>query len=142
MAIATKSELRNRFCKGEIMSFMLWRTVHLIAAILLGLLAIVHAGLTFVVFPTWSPDSVWFLGTGLGLLLLAVFNLTHIGIEPCRHRSVRLIRYANWPFLMFGIAAATAIPEPQAFVIVACLAAQAVAGLVTLPGPSEESGDH
>ncbi len=117
--------------------FKLWRGIHIASAGVLGLLALVHSGLTFVLYSAWGPDSVWFLGTGLGLFLLAVLNLTHIGIEPCHRPSARLVRYANWPFLIFGLAAAAAIQVMQAFIIVGCLAGQAVAGHITLPGPTD-----
>jgi len=49
---------------------------------LLCLLALGHSTLTFHLYSPWTADAAWFLGTGLGLLLLAVLNLTHIGIEP------------------------------------------------------------
>lgn len=73
-----------------------WRSAHLAAAGLLGLLAVVHSALTFALYPTWSPDAVWFLGTGIGLLLLAVLNWAHIGVEPCLQSTTRLVRIANW----------------------------------------------
>ncbi len=122
-------------------NFRFWRGIHIASAGVLALLALVHSCLTFVLYPAWGPDSVWFLGTGLGLLFLAVLNLTHIGIEPCHRPSARLIRWANWPFLAFGIAGAVAISEPQGFVMAGCLAGQAAAALVTLPGPAHREAD-
>jgi len=99
------------------------------------LLAIVHSILTFRLYSPWSADAVWFLGTGLGLLLLAVLNLTHIGIEPCRQPTAKLVRWSNWLFTVFGVSAVIAVPEPQAYVILAGLFAQAIAAMSTLPGP-------
>jgi hypothetical protein len=115
-------------------SFVTWRWVHLLASGLLGLLALLHSALTFVLHSPWTADAVWFLGTGLGLLLLAVLNLTHIGIEPCRRPSARLVRWANWIFVVFGVSVVLAIPEPQAYAVLAGLVGQAVAGYWTLPG--------
>ena len=112
-----------------------WRRAHLAAAGLLGLIAGIHCGLTFVFFSSWSPDAVWFFGTGLGLLLLSALNLSHIGVEPCLQPTTRLVRTANWVFFFFGIAATFAVPEPQAFVLLLCLAVQALASRWTLPGP-------
>lgn len=116
-------------------SYAHWRRLHLTASVGLGLLAAAHCVYTTFVFATWTPDAVWFLGTGLGLLLLAALNVSHIGEEPCRLPTTRPVRGANWVFLVFGGAAALAVPEPQAYVIVACLAAQALASRRTLPGP-------
>jgi hypothetical protein len=113
-----------------------WRRVHLTSSGLLCLLATIHSALTPFLYSAWEPEAVWFLGTGLGLLLLAVFNLAHIGIESCRRPSARLIRWANWPFALFGLSVVLAVPEPQAFVVLAALIGQAMAGHFTLPGPA------
>ncbi len=112
-----------------------WRRLHLVASGLLGLIAGIHCGLTFVFYSGWTPDAVWFFGTGLGLLLLSALNFSHIGVEPCRQPTTRLVRAANWIFLLFGIAATIAVPEPQAFVLLLCLGVQAFASRWTIPGP-------
>jgi hypothetical protein len=116
-------------------AYVFWRRVHLFASGLLAVTGLIHSSLTFVLYPGWSPDSVWFLGTGLGLLLLAALNWTHIGIEPCRMSTARLVRVANWTFVFFGIGAVIAVPEAQAFAVQAALIGQAVAARWTLPGP-------
>jgi hypothetical protein len=38
--------------------------------------------------------------------------------------------------VIFGVAAAIAVPEPQAYVVVAALVLQALASHATLPGPA------
>ena len=116
--------------------FGFWRKLHRISSILLGILAVVHASVTGLLYSAWDADSVWFLGTGLGLLLLAVMNYTHIGLEPCRQPTAPAIRWANWVFLLFSGSALLAVPEPQAFIIVLGLLGQAVAGQKTLYGPA------
>lgn len=113
-----------------------FRIVHLMAAGILTLLAIIHSGATWWIYDAWSPDAVWFLGTGLGLLLLGLLNLSHIGIEPCRQPTTRLVRIANWGFAAFGVAAVLAVPEPQAYAVAATLIIQAIACRWTLPGPA------
>jgi hypothetical protein len=118
-------------------TFSRWRFVHLLSSGMLCLLALIHSALTPVLYRGWPPDAVWFLGTGLGLLLLGVSNVTHVGIEPCRQPTARLVRSANWVFLLFGIGAVLAVPEPQAYLVLAGLAGQAMAGLQTLPGPAD-----
>jgi hypothetical protein len=114
-------------------AFAKWRRVHRGASLVLALIAVVHSALTFRFYDTWSPNAVWFLGTGLGLLLLAVTNLAHVGIEPCRMPTTPLVRAANWLFVVFGFGALVAVREPQAAVIVLALLTQAVSAHRTLP---------
>lgn len=113
-----------------------WRRVHLGSSALLAVLALAHATFSFVAYASWSADAVWFLGTGLGLLLLSTLNLSHIGVEPCPQPTTRLVRIANWVFLAFGVAAVVAVPMPQAFGVLAGLLGQAIAASRTLPGPA------
>ena len=113
-------------------SFRQWRVVHRIATAVLGILAALHSSLTIVLYRDWSPDSVWFLGTGLGLLLLAAVNWTHVGIEPCELPTAPVVRFANFTFAVFGVGAVLAVPEPQAYLMLAALVAQALAGTATL----------
>jgi hypothetical protein len=113
-----------------------WRRAHLLASGLLTLVAAVHCAVTPIVYSTWSAGAVWFLGTGLGLLLLGALNLTHVGVEPCQEPTARLTRWANWLFLVFGLGTLAAVPELQAMAIVLALAVQAVAAHRTLPGPA------
>jgi hypothetical protein len=114
-------------------AFRRWRRVHRSASFTLGALATVHAAMTVQLYDRWSADAVWFLGTGLGLLLLAGMNLAHVGLEPCRLPTAAAVRAANWVFVVFGVGAFVAVPEPQAAVIVAALALQAAASHRTLP---------
>jgi hypothetical protein len=118
------------------MTFLAWRRVHRVATGILAGLAALHSLLTAVLYQTWMAGAVWFLGTGLGLLLLALVNWAHVGLEPCRQPTARLVRWANIGFLASGVLAFVAVPEPQAMIIVAALALQAIAGHVTLPGPA------
>jgi hypothetical protein len=117
-------------------AFRVWRRVHRSASLALALVASAHAALTAVFYEQWSANAVWFLGTGLGLLLLAVMNLAHVGLEPCRMPTAPALRAANWVFAVFGIGAFVAVPQPQAAVIVVALIAQAVSAHRTLPGVS------
>jgi hypothetical protein len=115
-------------------TFHSWRRVHRSASMTLAVLATVHAVLTMSLYGQWSADAVWFLGTGLGLLLLAGMNLAHVGLEPCRLPTARAVRAANWVFVAFGASAFIAVPEPQAAIIVVAILAQAVTSHRTLPG--------
>ena len=112
-----------------------WRRLHLSASWVVTAIGITHCAVTAVAFQTWSADTVWFLGTGLAVVLIGSLNLVHIGVEPCRMPTVRFIRAANWVFVLFGGGALVAVPEPQAIAIVIGLVTQAIASRVTMPGP-------
>ena len=114
------------------MTFWGWRRVHLAATYSLAVIAVVHSGLTFHYYARWTPDAVWFLGTGLGLLLLAGINRGHIGLGPCDMPTAPIVRGANVLFAVFGTGAVIAVPEPQAYAVLACLVVQAVAAQFTL----------
>jgi uncharacterized membrane protein YuzA (DUF378 family) len=114
------------------MTFPIARRFHRSATAILAVIASIHCVVTFMVYDQWSPDAVWFLGTGLGLLLLAAVNWSHVGLEPCNLPTALVVRWANLVFALLGVAAVIAVPEPQAFVILATLLIQAAAGFVTL----------
>lgn len=115
-------------------SFGRWRRAHRVASGVLIGMGLMHCAVTPIAYSTWSPDAAWFLGTGLGLVLLGVFNWGHVGLEPCRMVTAPLVRVANWVYTLFGVGALVAVPEPQAAVIVAALLVQAIASRQTLPG--------
>jgi hypothetical protein len=62
------------------------------------------------------------------------------GLRPGRYgarnarATARLVRPANWAFLLFGLGAVVAVPEPQAILVLLALLGQAVASRWTLPG--------
>ena len=51
------------------MSFYSWRRIHRTSSFAVAFVSLVHIGVTFMMYDEWSPDAVWFLGTGVGLLL-------------------------------------------------------------------------
>ena len=53
--------------------FRPWRLLHLWSSRVLTAMAVVHVSATFLVQDAWGPSSVWFMGTGLGLLLLGTW---------------------------------------------------------------------
>ena len=117
------------------MSFPAWRRIHRISSGIVGVIALIHCAVTFVFYKEWSPDAVWFFGTGVGLVSIAVMNIAHVGLEPCRQATAVAIRWLDFIFVGLGLAALVAVPEPQAALIVLGLVGQAIASLVTLPGP-------
>ena len=115
-----------------------WRRVHRASSGTVAIVALIHCAMTFMIYGEWSPDAVWFLGTGIGLLAIVVMNIAHVGLEPCRLPTAPAVRWLNWLFVGLGLAALYAVPEPQAFVIVGALLGQAIASLATLSGPANE----
>ena len=110
------------------------RRIHLAASGLIALIAFVHLGLAVPVYGEWSPDAVWFVGTGMGLLLIAGLNLAHIGVQPCHQPTARFVRAANWVYALFALTTLLAVPEPQAMALVFLLIVQAIVASRTLPG--------
>lgn len=119
--------------------FRFWRRVHRGSSFTLGIFGLVHSMFTSVGYSTWDPDPLWFLGTGLGLLLLAVMNIVHIGIMPCTQPTAPAVRWSNWGFLVFGVSAVFAVPQAHTFMIVLVLFIQAMAGESTLRVPAATS---
>ena len=116
----------------------LWRPLHRWSSGLVGVVALVHCAMTPVLYDGWHPDALWFLGTGMALLLLSAMNLAHVRPASSARGplpTAPVLRWANVGFLVFGLAALLAIAEPQALMIVLGLLAQAVASFWTLPGP-------
>lgn len=124
------------------MTFSTWRRIHRISSGTVGVIALVHCAVTFVFYNEWSPEAVWFFGTGVGLLSIAVMNIAHVGLEPCRQATAVAIRWLDYVFVALGLAALVAVPEPQAVLIVLGLVGQAIASFVTLPGPSRSDVGH
>jgi hypothetical protein len=123
---------------SSVVTFHTWRRIHRAAALLVSFIGIVHCGVTFLMYSEWSPDAVWFLGTGLSLVFLAAMNVAHVGIEPCDLPTAPAVLWGNFVFAGFGIAAAIAVAEPQGYVVLAGLIVQAIAGLATLRPPQHQ----
>ncbi len=115
-------------------AFRRWRLLHRSGTAVVAFMALAHSILTPFLYSSWGPDALWFLGTGLGLLFLAVANWAHVGLEPCHQPTAPVVLWANLVFLAFGLGALFAVPEVQALAVVIGLALQALAGLFTLRG--------
>jgi len=120
------------------LGFPVWRRIQLAASGLVTLIAVAHLGLTLPLYRHWTADAVWFFGAGLGVLLVGILNLIHIGVEPCDRPTAKFVKITNWGYAAFGLATLAAVPEPQAYVLVAALLVQTVAAHRTLPGPAQE----
>ena len=113
-------------------AFAPWRTAHRTASVVLGVMALIHVSVTFILYDQLTPEAVWFFGTGFGLLFLAVMNFAHVGFGPCYMPTAPVVRISNWIFVLFSFLALAAVPEPQAGLIVIALVVQAIAGQRTL----------
>lgn len=118
------------------MSFMVWRRIHRTATAIIAITAVLHVLFTSRLYAGWAADALWFLGTGLGLLLLAALNWAHVGLEPCQQPTAPVVRWANVVYAVLGVAALWAVPESQTVVLMASLLVQAIAGHATLRGPA------
>ena len=118
------------------MDFSVWRQIHRVSSGTVGAIALVHCAATFMFYDRWSPNAVWFLGTGIGMLTIAIINFAHVGLGPCRQPTAPVVRWLDLVFVGLGLAALVAVPEPQALLIVLGLIGQAIASFVTLPGPA------
>lgn len=118
------------------MNFGVWRRLHRTASAIIAITAVLHMIFASRFYTDWSAEALWFLATGLGLLLLAVLNWAHVGLEPCRQPTAPVVRWANVVYALLGVAALWAVPGPQTVVLMGCLMVQALAGHATLPGPA------
>jgi hypothetical protein len=89
------------------------------SATVCGLLGLIHTGVTFIAYRSLTPGAIWFAGTGVGMLLLAVLNLSAWRTSY----SDPFVRYstiaANLAMSVLGLFAVKAVPEPQAFAVLA-----------------------
>lgn len=85
------------------------------------LLGMLHCTLGFVSYKTLTANVLWFLGTGLALLLYSALNLIHI-----RHRGesdvrliVRVVNVITLLFIALGVRVIGVKENPQVAVLVA-----------------------
>jgi len=55
------------------------KTTRIVLSALISLLGVVHIAFTPVFYPGWGLDSLWFAGTGLGLVILGLMNALLVG---------------------------------------------------------------
>jgi hypothetical protein len=93
--------------------------IHRVCTWALVLLGVAHMGFTAVAFRSWSLAAAWFLGTGLGFVVLGFLNLVAGSGAP--KRAVWLCLIANLLGAAYTIALAAILAKPQAFVAVLVL---------------------
>ena len=81
------------------------------AAILLGT---GHLALTPLLYPGWTINCLWFVGTGLAILIGAGANLISIGLDDRVVRASLIL--INLAMTVFFTSAWVVLPEPQVIV--------------------------
>lgn len=87
---------------------------HRALAVLAGLLGVAHLALTPLVYPDWTIEALWFVGTGLAIMLAAAANL-FTGPAPGPSRRVTLVAI-NTIMTCYFAAAWLVLPGPQVVV--------------------------
>ena len=105
-------------------------TVHKVSAYILLALGILHTALTPLFYQQFDVDTLWFAGTGLGLIFLALLNFVAL-CSPVRiARGICLA--ANLTGLSYGILIVIVLPEPQSFLALISYLAVTVGSVFSL----------
>lgn len=105
-------------------------TAHKVSAYALLALGILHTALTPLFYQQIDVDALWFAGTGLGLIFLALLNLVSLRSPASVTRFICLA--ANLIGLVYGILIVIVLPEPQSFLALLSYLAVAVGSLFPL----------
>jgi ABC-type antimicrobial peptide transport system permease subunit len=92
---------------------------HKICAWTVLLLGTTHVAYTAIEYRAWSLGAAWFLGAGLSFVFLGFLNLAAVAGSPRRTSWHSL--FANLLALVYIVAVAAILPEPQALVGVVLL---------------------
>lgn len=96
-----------------------------------GLLGTVHIALTPLEHPQWSLASLWFLGSGLAMVVAALAN--GLGTSSTGRRTCALLAGINLAMAAFFAAAWTVLPAPQVIVGGMVFGALAVCAVLRQP---------
>jgi len=92
------------------------KTAHTVANILIVLLGCVHIGFTFFNYHGLSYEAVWFLGTGVAIVLAGFINIAMLR-DGGRDTVVWTMALVTNLFFLLGFAAASyMMREPQVFI--------------------------
>lgn len=90
---------------------MTQRRVTLVLAVVAGLLGLAHLALTVLIYPKWTTDALWFVGTGFAILIGAAANIAAINALDRASRSIMVT--INVMMTAFFVAAWSVLPGPQ-----------------------------
>jgi hypothetical protein len=80
-------------------------------AIVAGLLGLAHLALTALLYPRWTVDTLWFVGTGFAIVIGAMANMAAINSTDGTSRLI--IAVINAMMTGFFVAAWSVLPGPQ-----------------------------
>ncbi|MXP13634.1 hypothetical protein GRI44_02555 [Altererythrobacter confluentis] len=83
-------------------------------AIAAGLLGAAHLALTPLAYPNWTIDALWFVGSGLAIVVAAAANFDGFGKTGLRSRL--FVALINIAMSCFFAAAWLVLPEPQVII--------------------------
>lgn len=107
--------------------------IHRSSGLLLLLLGLIHSALTACIYGDLGADALWFAGTGLAMVLVALLNMV-VRRTGTSDAGVRLICHgANLAFLLVGVWGILAVGEPQAYVGFALHVAQTLSAFALFP---------
>lgn len=107
------------------------RVLFRVSVSICGALGVVHTLFTFLIFRHLTERALYFAGTGLAAILLALLNIaTWCAPAPANRLSRSLTHAANLLLATFAVAAILAVPQPQAYVGATAFWALLVAGFL------------
>lgn len=110
----------------------MWRVAHKVTTGLIIALGALHCAFTAMDYDSFSLDAMWFLGTGVAIILAGFLNVAAIRVGG-QDRVVKLLCLTtNLTFAALFATALWLMSQPQVFVGVALFAVGAV--LVILSG--------
>ena len=87
-------------------------TVHRIVTIIIIVLGVVHIGFTYHDYNRFTMGAVWFIGTGVAIILAGFLNIT-LRRDVCRDRLVRWLCHGTNIVFTLGFAGAILmLPQP------------------------------
>lgn len=111
--------------KMKLVRSLFWMSLYVV-----GLIGVVHVTYTFEIFDELSQEALYFAGTGLGVVVLVLFNYAIWRVPSPDRLARRLTHCANAIMAIYGFFAIRAVPEPQAYVGFAAFIVLVMAALV------------
>jgi hypothetical protein len=78
------------------------------------MIGVIHTALTPLFYARFSPDALWFAGTGLGLVYQSLLNI--VAERSRANWMLKICVAANLAGLIYGVLIVFALPEIQAFI--------------------------
>lgn len=109
------------------------KKIHTIASVLIVILGCLHIAVTFFNYHGLSYDAVWFLGTGVGIVLAGFMNIAML--RDCGKDTViwAMALLTNLFFVLGFAAASYMMREPQVFVGALLFLATTIYSFVVTP---------